>query len=366
VRAAVIATFIAIVVLQAAAPALAHDETVSTSDVTIAGDTLTWKVDVGVAGLEKVVKLPKPEAELTVPDLTTAKGTIAEYLVRGLTVTLDGLAVTPEIGAIEPRWEPSPITGQEVISRVSLALRYQAAGAIRRADCRVAFFSDLTKQHRAVITARWNGEVRQHVRLGVADLSLEAPGGPASTWSVMREFLVWGAEHIFIGYDHIAFLLALLLVATRVTELLKIVTSFTVAHSLTLLLSALQIVRFPSRLTEILIAASIVYVAIENMFLKSTRHRVWLTFAFGLVHGLGFATQLRDRLAQLPGDLLLPVISFNLGVELGQVAIVAVAFPVLLLLRRAASERRVPLLVRWGSVPILLLGLFWLVERMTA
>lgn len=358
-----IRALIVALVLAAAAPALAHDETVSTSDVTVAGDTLTWKVDVGVAGLEKVVTLPRPEAELTVADLETAKPAVAAYLTRGLTVRLNGAASVAEIGAIEPRWEPSTITGQPVISRVALLLRYRASQPIRRADSRVAFFSDLTKQHRAVITVRWNGDVRQQVRLGVADLTLEAPRAAASRWSVMREFLAWGAEHIFIGYDHIAFLLALLLVATRVTELLKIVTSFTVAHSLTLLLSALEIVRFPSRLTEILIAASIVYVAIENMFLRTTRHRVWLTFGFGLVHGLGFATQLRDRLSELPGSLILPVVSFNVGVELGQIAIVSVAFPLLLLLRRAASERGVPLLVRWGSVPILLLGLGWLIER---
>jgi hypothetical protein len=173
-------------------------------------------------------------------------------------------------------------------------------------------------------------------------------------------------HHILIGYDHIAFLLALLIGAQRMGEMVRVVTSFTVAHSLTLLLAALDKIRLAPAVTESLIALSIVYVAAENYFLKDGRHRWVLTFAFGLVHGLGFSSVLRERLQDIE-SIALPVLSFNVGVELGQIAILLVAFPVLTLIRKGPDEessaRRRRLLVRIGSAPIGLLGLAWFVDR---
>jgi hypothetical protein len=344
--------------LLAPATAGAHDETVSTSDVIVEGSTVVWRVDAGVAGLAKVVHLPDP---VTAADLAAAREPIAAAVSRGLTVMLDGHTILPQIGALVPGYEP----GVAPPTRVILTLRYGARRPIEVLRARIAFFSELTRQHRAVVTVRWGVGVRQMVRLGVTDVELRAADFTPSRLSVVREFLAWGTEHIFLGYDHIAFLLALLLVAASWGELLKIVTSFTVAHSLTLLLAALDLVRIPSRLTEILIAASIVYVAAENLWRGPGRQRWLLTFAFGLVHGLGFATELRQRLASLPGTVLLPVVSFNVGVELGQMAIVAAVFPLLAAVRRGGASRQV-LMVRWGSAAILLLGLGWLIERLVS
>jgi hypothetical protein len=173
-------------------------------------------------------------------------------------------------------------------------------------------------------------------------------------------------EHIFIGADHVAFLMALLLAATTIGETVRIVTSFTVAHSLTLLLASLDVIRFAPALTEALIAASIVYVAAENLVVREARHRWILTFGFGLVHGLGFSGVLREKLEGLDG-ILLPVVSFNLGVELGQIAILLVVFPAMARVRRGRvpeeAEGRGRRLRIAGSVPILLLGAGWLVDR---
>src|SRR5437588_12053532 len=105
----------------------------------------------------------------------------------------------------------------------------------------------------------------------------------------------------FDVFDHIAFLMALLLAALRLGDMVRVVTSFTVAHSITLLLAAMNVIRLPGPVTESLIAASIVYVAAENFFIKDARHRWILTFAFGLVHGLGFSSVLRERLQDLKG-----------------------------------------------------------------
>jgi hydrogenase/urease accessory protein HupE len=339
---------------------VAHDETVSSSDVVVEGAGVVWRVDVGVAGVGKVVHLAEPVTER---ELADAKAGIAAYLLHGLAVTLDGRLAAADVGDLEPRYE------QGVLARAVLTVRFSSARPIETLRCRIAFFGDLTRQHRAVVTVRWGGGVRQFVRLGPAELELRAAEFAQGRAAVVREFLLWGTEHIFLGYDHIAFLLALLLVAAGWAELLKIVTAFTVAHSLTLLLSALDVVRIPSRTTEILIAASIVYVAVENLVLlarrREPRQRWALTFAFGLVHGLGFATELRHRLASVPGGVLLPVLSFNLGVELGQMAIVVAVFPLFAAARRAGEARRV-LLVRWGSATIGMLGLVWMIERVVS
>lgn len=374
-RAATTVGAVLVATVLAAAPARAHDETVSTSDVHVSERLLIWRVDLGVAGLGKIVRFPAAEPDLTESDLAQVKDVIAATARRGLTVEINGQRTEPEVGALEPRYEPFIASGRPYIARVVLELRYKSERPIERARARIGFFSDLTAQHRAVVTVRSATQARQYVRLGVADLDLDPAAQPPGVWARIREFLLWGAEHIFIGYDHIAFLLALLLVAGGWVELLKIVTSFTAAHSLTLVLAALDVVRVPSRITEALIAASIVYVAAENLWRarpgpasRSMAYRWRLTFLFGLVHGLGFATALRDRLAELGGSILVPVLSFNLGVELGQVVIVSVVFPLVLLARRTADAvvraRRELRLVRFGSVPILLLGLGWLVERL--
>ena len=229
----------------------------------------------------------------------------------------------------------------------------------------MGFFSDLTSAHRAVLRIRWDGEQQQLTRLGVVEVRFEKGRIEPSPARVALDFVAWGAHHIFIGFDHIAFLLALLLAVARIRQLLFIVTAFTVAHSLTILLAAFELVRLPPAITEALIAASIVYVAVENLLFtrRPPGGRAVLAFVFGLVHGLGFAEVLRDRLDEIGGTIVAPVLAFNLGVELGQLVIVAVAFPLLLRLRARFGERPV---LRAGSIGILVLGLVWLVQRLSA
>lgn len=174
-----------------------------------------------------------------------------------------------------------------------------------------------------------------------------------------RSFIWLGVEHIFLGYDHILFLIALIVAGSDFKDLLKIVTAFTVAHSLTLALAALELVVLPTRLVEAVIAASIVYVAVEN-FLRQEKGSRWrLTFFFGLVHGFGFANVLRDL--ELPTDgLVLSLVSFNVGVELGQVAILVLLFPFSLWLSRQEFQYRG---IQVVSSLVLLLGLGWFIER---
>jgi hydrogenase/urease accessory protein HupE len=182
---------------------------------------------------------------------------------------------------------------------------------------------------------------------------------PPSIWSQIARFLLLGIEHILTGYDHIAFLLALVVVAPSLRAVFPVVTAFTAAHSITLLLAALRIVSLPSRIVESAIAISICCVAAENLFREKATHRWLVTFCFGLIHGFGFASALQDLIVGKT-NLLISVVSFNVGVELGQLLIFALMLPVLRALARIVRARSV---IVATSTAVGLLGCTWVVER---
>jgi hydrogenase/urease accessory protein HupE len=176
-------------------------------------------------------------------------------------------------------------------------------------------------------------------------------------------FLCLGVKHILTGYDHLLFLFGLLLVARGFFSSLGIITSFTIAHSITLAVATLHLVQIPSRIVEPLIAASIVFVGIENLLrgdIPTARRMV--AFGFGLIHGFGFASALREAgIGSGTGGILLPLFSFNLGVELGQIMVAAAALPVIWKLRENPM-----FIARWApacSAAVVLHGSFWFVQR---
>ena len=177
--------------------------------------------------------------------------------------------------------------------------------------------------------------------------------------SVAWNFTRLGIEHILIGYDHILFLIAMIIYGTRFRGNLKTITAFTVAHSITLALAALNLVNLPSRLVESFIAASIVYVAIENIFVKVQTDRWKIAFLFGLIHGFGFASVLRE--IGLPTHKFwVALVTFNLGVEIGQVIIVAAVF---LIVSRLYSHEFYPKAATACTAVIAALGSFWFISR---
>jgi hydrogenase/urease accessory protein HupE len=180
--------------------------------------------------------------------------------------------------------------------------------------------------------------------------------------AVIRRFVPAGVHHILIGPDHLLFLVGLLLLGGTVRQLLLVVTSFTLAHSITLSLAALNIVSPPARIIEPAIALSIVYVGADNLLAAGGRDvRAWIAFAFGFIHGFGFANVLREM--DLPRRALgWSLFSFNVGVEIGQLAVViAVAF--LLGLVRSRSESAGRRVAFAGSLVVIAAGAFWFVQR---
>jgi hydrogenase/urease accessory protein HupE len=194
-----------------------------------------------------------------------------------------------------------------------------------------------------------------------------------NAWGVFRDYVVHGLLHIFTGYDHMLFMSALALAALTIWDLVKVVSAFTVAHSVTLTLSVLNVVRLPEHVVEPMIAASIVFVALQNAFIpKRSRGwtRLWTAFFFGLFHGLGFAGGLLDAMAGLPiAAIGVAILAFSVGVELAQQSVVLPTFFLLKLLGREEIKHRsaegLRLLVqRYGSLLICALGTFYLVESL--
>lgn len=200
--------------------------------------------------------------------------------------------------------------------------------------------------------------------------------GPHNAWETLRQYVVEGVWHIWIGFDHILFLLSLLLPAVLVRrqqrwepaaslrgsllEVLKVVTAFTLAHSITLSLAALQVISLPSRLVEATIALSVVVAALNNLQGTIERRRWVMAFVFGLIHGFGFASVLAD-LGLPQNALVLALVGFNLGVELGQMAIVVAFVPIAFWLRTTAFYRRGVITV--GSILVAIVAAWWFVQR---
>jgi len=199
------------------------------------------------------------------------------------------------------------------------------------------------------------------------ELVLEKERSPAAAVSAVTAsptlFVRLGIEHILAGFDHLCFLFALLLVTARSREVLAVITTFTAAHSRTLAAAALGVVSLTPKLVEPLIAASIVYVGMENFLLRRRpRSRLVVVFVFGLIHGLGFAGGLIERLPGVTGVAIVPpLIGFNAGVELGQLAVAACLVPLIAWARRRRdfSLRLQPA----GSLLIAGAGVVWLVQR---
>ena len=194
------------------------------------------------------------------------------------------------------------------------------------------------------------------------DLTITLQPDSGSSSERFFRFLTLGIEHIFTGHDHLAFLLAVLLTGGSLLSNARVITSFTIAHSLTLALATFGVITLPATIVEPLIAVSIVFVGIENLVRRQVAARWLVTFAFGLIHGLGFAQILRELgIATMGIRGAVPLLSFNLGVELAQLSIAVLILPLIWRLQRRPTFmlKHVPAL----SLLITLAGVYWLLTR---
>ncbi|MEQ7125820.1 HupE/UreJ family protein [Actinopolymorpha sp. B11F2] len=254
---------------------------------------------------------------------------LARYLSGRVTVSLDGVQC-------EGEFENAGLVHRQGTPYIESALVYQCPGKPDGSyRVRYGVFSTedaVVDNHTNVVDYQIGGTSGVFV-FDQGHRELEA--GRTAVLTALGRFVVMGVEHILGGLDHVLFLAVLLIGARGLGSVVKVATSFTVAHSLTLALGAVGWVEVPGQVVEPLIALSIAYVAAENILGGESRHRLGIVFGFGLLHGLGFASTLNFTDGLTP-RLIGSLASFNLGIELGQVLLICVLFPLLLFIRRFA------------------------------
>ena len=182
----------------------------------------------------------------------------------------------------------------------------------------------------------------------------------------MENFLLFfqiGLRHILEGYDHLLFLIGLIIVTNNIKTLLSIATAFTITHSTTLILSALDILSINPTITETLIAVSIAYVGIENLIRKDQKYRWIIAGSFGFIHGAGFSGHLTELLKSMMGlgNIWSSLLGFNIGIEAGQVLVIAIVYPIFLYLRKTERQK---IIVSAASVLIAACGIFLVIIRL--
>ena len=344
----------ALIVVILTAPAHAHQLNMSYTNVAATPDRILVTVTFDEADLLAAFDLDgNGDGSLWYGEMKSGADQVFAYVEERTSIIVDGeLLVLTRIGA-EPRADKK--------GSLLFDLKFESALSELPAtvDVQTAVFERLSEDHRNLVEVTAPDREPQVAVLSRQVLKqrfvLREPG----VMERVGQFTSWGVEHIFIGYDHIMFLLALIVIGGRLRSLVKIVSSFTVAHSITLILAALEIVVLPGRLIESGIALSIAYVALENFWIKGASHRWMVTFFFGLVHGFGFASVLLDLGLPSKG-LIASLLAFNVGVELGQIAIVAVLFPAIFLIGRTQHRQK---MVSSVSAIVFLFGMGWLIER---
>jgi len=333
---------------------------------------LAVRWDIALRDLDYVLELDRDgNGLLTWGEVRTRGDDIAKYATEHLALTAGGKACTWSTAA------PMQLDKHSDGAYAVLSLKATCDSFERGLAMKYSLLFDVDPTHRGLVQWIAPGGLASQPLVFSADsaeqsLQLKAP----SAWETLRQYVVEGVWHIWQGYDHVLFLLSLLLPAVLVRvgkqwepaeslkrslfEVLKVVTAFTLAHSITLSLAVLGFVSLPSRFVESTIAASIIFAALNNLRGAIEKKRWVMAFVFGLIHGFGFASALAD-LGLPQGALALALVGFNLGVEVGQMAIVVVFVPIAFALRRTTFYRKHVLTI--GSLVVAAIAAYWFAQR---
>jgi len=332
----------------------AHPVPFSYLDLRLGPNQLEGALVVQVIDLAHDLEVTPPEALLDPAMAESKRDAILSLLRSRLIVLADDRALELDLARIEPLPDRQAL---------ELDLRFHTGRfpGVVKIQCSLFPYDPL---HQTFLNV-YEGGTLTHQEIFSKDHSRfdYFTGGRQGSMAVVKKFIPGGIYHIFTGPDHILFIVGLLLVGGSLLRLLTIVTAFTIAHSITLSLAALNLVDLPPRLIEPAIALSIIYVGIDNLMVGKTGRdvRAWIAFVFGLVHGFGFAGVLREF--GLPSQALgWSLFSFNFGVEIGQVCVVVVAAALLWAVRKRSQTlgRHV---VKVGSAGVIVAGSYWFIQR---
>jgi hydrogenase/urease accessory protein HupE len=340
--------------------ARAHDPGLSTATITVADRQIDLLIGFAQKDVESLLSASGKQV-----DIQCGEG-FAEARSQLERLATDEVELCLGDTRSEP-WQASATRKDN--QNIEILLRFERAGAQR-----LRLVSKLAERlpfgHRQFVSVKTSGGGRiGEAMLSARNVSLEMDLPNADRLNTSKNtgqsffaFLILGVEHIFTGYDHLLFLFGLLVVCRDLRSILTVITCFTIAHSITLALSVLDVIQLPARIVEPLIAASIAYVGFENLLRGDSPKWRWLiTFSFGLIHGLGFAHALKEfGIGSGRLGIVLPLVGFNLGVEIGQLSVAAVVLTILWQLRRNPGLARqwVPVC----SVAVTLAGSYWMVE----
>lgn len=333
----------------------AHQTRLSSSQLTLNAGVVDAVVEVNGLDVDVALSTRITAAQgVVVPAQAAAEqARIQAYLLERARPLADGRPCPGEGTSLAPKGD-----------HLLVGLRWRCPNGALQFEA--TLFQEIDPAARHMLTAK--GDAKAFALLSASNTRVALSAVAAPLAEVLWRYFLSGVEHIAIGFDHIAFLIAVIVWGRRFWPLAAVVTAFTVAHSITLSVAALGLLELPSRPVEILIALSIVYVAVENFFVRDISRRWIVTFLFGLIHGFGFASVLREY--GLPQERIGWALgAFNVGVEGGQLVIVAAAFLVMHVLGRfwpaaALDADRRQSFVWSVSGVILLLGLYWAAERM--
>ncbi len=327
---------------------LAHTTSTGLAALTVTGATLTYRLTLVLS------ELPDEPARL----FTAAAAGDAGSVERMAALLRQSVHVRTSERLCRPG--RTTLQGSRLGDvRITLELTLHCSDTPAQLIIRDDWFDVLGEHYRTLARIEGPGGVHQVAFLPDAREAIVTFSAERSQHDT--SFFWLGVEHIVTGYDHLLFLAALLLRGGRFLTLAKLVTAFTLAHSLTLALAVLGLVTVPDRLVEAIIAASITWVALENLALRHVPSRRWVvSFLFGLVHGFGFASALRP-LALPPWNLAWALLGFHLGVEAAQGMVIAVLLPLLAWLSHCPWQ---PRFVRVTSVVLAIIGLVWFVQRL--
>ena len=342
----------------------AHDVGLSTASFQLHTNRLEGTLTFALRETEQIVTLDRnQDGRVSLDEFSLSQAALASAIVTNCEIRFDGVRIEP--GEVSCRLDSS--------NNVDVTLSFPNP-QFKELELDFPVIRRLTPGHRMFFSLRDPMELiiaerllnKNSTRVVVqfdtnapVAATAPAPGPPPS----FAGFLKLGVEHILTGYDHLLFLFALLIVTRNFMSALQVITCFTIAHSITLGVAAFDLVQVSSRIVEPLIAVTIFYVGVENVWKHGDPHGRWLlTFGFGLIHGFGFASVLREMgIGAHTGGVAMPLLAFNLGVELGQIAVAAIALPIIWQLRKKES------FVRYGvptcSILVALAGVYWFVQR---
>jgi hypothetical protein len=351
-----LATFVLLFCLLAPAPALAHWSDLAVADVRVNERAAVVTITVPT-GLVKQAD-DNHDGRLSAEEIERHADELGKQMTGAIQLTSHG-----EPGLVVVRPSKAAPAGSDLAgadgSHSTLELTYSWPHPVTGVTIQYGLFIPGVATARCLATINM-GDLVDNVVFTPASPSFSiGEGNGGGVWRQAASFVGLGIEHILTGYDHCLFLISLLMLGGGLRYVLKVVTAFTLAHSITLSLAVLQIVSLPPRLTESAIALTIVYVAAENFWRKSLDGRWIVTFLFGLIHGFGFASALAET--GLPKEnLAVSLASFNIGVEIGQLLVVTLAFGLLGLVRSRSWEPRFRQVVSAGVIGM---ALFWFVQR---